>query len=214
MTGSAELGGQEAELARIADHVHGLNLFVGHGEDQDAGQFPAAEAEQDRLAGNRVGDQGGRRSPEVQQAPGHLDRAVDHAEVPAVAGAAVEVAPGAGGQHLEQPVQVAIGAGGDLGALLSVLAPDAWGDVDLGPGDPRARGVVHGAERVARNLLRFWGPRATLVSHPVGGAPALLGFIDRRLAGVLVFTMRGEKIQGVHVIGDPRQLSFLSSQLG
>jgi hypothetical protein len=30
---------------------------------------------------------------------------------------------------------------------------------------------------------------------------------------VLVFTMRGEKIQAVHVIGDPRQLSFLSSQL-
>jgi hypothetical protein len=63
-------------------------------------------------------------------------------------------------------------------------------------------------------LLRYWGPQATLVSHPAGGAPALLGFIDRTLAGVLVFTMRGEKIQGVHVIGDPRTLSFLSSQLG
>jgi hypothetical protein len=49
--------------------------------------------------------------------------------------------------------------------------------------------------------------------HPVGGDPALLGFIDRVLAGVLVFSMRGEKIQGVHVIGDPRQLSFLRSQL-
>ena len=94
-----------------------------------------------------------------------------------------------------------------------MLAPDAWGDVELGPGDPRARGVVHGAEHVARNLLHFWGPRATLVSHPVGGDPALLGFIDRALAGVLVFTMRGEKIQAVHIIGDPRKLSFLSSQL-
>ena len=108
---------------------------------------------------------------------------------------------------------IAACAGGDLDALLAVLAPDAWGDVDLGPGDPRARGVVHGAERVARNLLRFWGPHATLVSHPVGGEPALLGFIDRTLAGVLVFTMRGEQIQGVHVIGDPRQLSFVTSQL-
>jgi len=108
---------------------------------------------------------------------------------------------------------IAAAAGGDLDGLLAVLAPDAWGDVDLGPGDPRARGVIHGAERVARNLLHFWGPHATLVSHPVGGDPALLGFIDRALAGVLVFTMRGEKIQGVHVIGDPRKLSFLSSQL-
>jgi len=108
---------------------------------------------------------------------------------------------------------IAAAAGGDLDGLLAVLAPDAWGDVDLGPGDPRARGVIHGAERVARNVLRFWGPHATLVSHPVGGDPALLGFIDRALAGVLVFTMRGEKIQAVHVIGDPRKLSFLSSQL-
>jgi RNA polymerase sigma-70 factor (ECF subfamily) len=108
---------------------------------------------------------------------------------------------------------IAACASGDLDGLLAVLAPDAWGDIELGPGDPRARGVVHGAERVARNLLRFWGPHATLVSHPVGGDPALLGFIDRALAGVLVFTMRGETIQAVHVIGDPRKLSFLSSQL-
>ena len=109
---------------------------------------------------------------------------------------------------------IAAAAGGDLDGLLAVLAPDAWGDVDLGPGDPRARGIVHGAERVARNLLHFWGTPATLVSHPVGGDPALLGFFDRALAGVLVFTMRGEKIQAVHVISDPRKLSFLSSQLG
>jgi RNA polymerase sigma-70 factor, ECF subfamily len=108
---------------------------------------------------------------------------------------------------------IAAAAGGDLDGLLAVLAPDAWGDVDLGPGDPRPRGVVRGAEQVARNLIHFWGPHATLVSHPVGGDPALLGFIDRALAGVLVLTMRGEKIQAVHVIGDPRKLSFLSSQL-
>jgi hypothetical protein len=73
--------------------------------------------------------------------------------------------------------------------------------------------VVVGAERVARNLLRFWGQGQTLVSLPAGGQPALLGFSGRELAGVLVFTMRGEAIQAVHVIGDPRLLGFLSSQL-
>jgi RNA polymerase sigma-70 factor, ECF subfamily len=107
---------------------------------------------------------------------------------------------------------IAACATGDFDGLLAVLAPDAWGEVDLGPGGP-VRGVVHGADQVAANLLHFWGPRATLVSHPVGGDPALLAFIDRVLAGVLVFSMRGEKIQGVHVIGDPHQLSFLRSQL-
>jgi hypothetical protein len=77
-----------------------------------------------------------------------------------------------------------------------VLALDAWGDFDRGPADPLRRGVTHGAVRVARNLLFYWGPSATLVSHPVAGQPALLGFIGRELAGVLVFTMQGGGSQG------------------
>jgi RNA polymerase sigma-70 factor (ECF subfamily) len=108
---------------------------------------------------------------------------------------------------------IAACANGDLSGLLAVLAPDAWGDIDLGPAASRVPAVVTGADRVARNLLRFWGPGATLVSQPVGGQPAVLGFFGRELAGVLVFTMRGELIQAVHVIGDPRKLGFLSSQL-
>ena len=109
---------------------------------------------------------------------------------------------------------IAACASGDLDSLLEVLAPDAWGDFDAGPGDPRTFGVIRGAARVARNLLRYWGPGATLVSHPVAGQPALLGFAGRELAGVLVLTMRGDKVQAVHVIGDPRQLRLVSAQLG
>ena len=108
---------------------------------------------------------------------------------------------------------IAACANGDLSGLLGVLAPDAWGDVDLGPGSGRSPAVITGAERVARNLLRFWGTGTTLVSLPVGGQPALLGFADRKLVGVLVFTMRGEAIQAVHAIGGPRLLGFLRSQL-
>jgi RNA polymerase sigma-70 factor (ECF subfamily) len=108
---------------------------------------------------------------------------------------------------------IAACASGDLDGLLEVLAPDAWGDFDAGPDDLRAIGVVRGAVRVARHLLYFWGPPATLVTHPVAGQPALLGFTGRELSGVLVFTMRDGLIQAVHVIGDPRKLGFLSSQL-
>jgi hypothetical protein len=53
----------------------------------------------------------------------------------------------------------------------------------------------------------------TLVSHPVGGQPAVLAFRRRALAGLIVFTMRGELIQAVQVIADPRQLGFVSAQL-
>jgi RNA polymerase sigma-70 factor, ECF subfamily len=106
---------------------------------------------------------------------------------------------------------IAACASGDLDGLLTVLAPDAWGDIDLGPDGP-SRDVVHGAAQIARNLLKFWGP-ATLVSQPVAGQPALLGFRDRDLAGVLVLGMRGELIESVHVIADPRQLATLGLQL-
>jgi hypothetical protein len=52
-----------------------------------------------------------------------------------------------------------------------------------------------------------------LVSQPVAGQPALLGFRDRDLAGVLVLGMRGELIESVHVIADPRKLATLGLQL-
>jgi RNA polymerase sigma-70 factor, ECF subfamily len=127
-------------------------------------------------------------------------------------GAAVEVGAAEHRQVTEK--FIAACAGGDLDGLLAVLAPDAWGDFDAGPGDPRTFGVIRGAVRVARNLLRYWGPGATLVTHPLAGQPALLGFTGRELAGVLVLTVRGDRIQAVHVIGDPRQLRLVSSQLG
>jgi RNA polymerase sigma-70 factor (ECF subfamily) len=106
---------------------------------------------------------------------------------------------------------IAACANGDLDGLLAVLAPDAWGDIDLGPGGP-VHDVVHGAGNVARNLLRFWGP-ATLVSQPLAGQPALLAFRDQSLAAVLVLGMRGEVIESVHVIADPRTLAALGLQL-
>jgi RNA polymerase sigma-70 factor (ECF subfamily) len=106
---------------------------------------------------------------------------------------------------------IAACANGDLDGLLAVLAPDAWGDIDLGPEGP-VREVVHGAAQIAANLLRFWGP-ATLVSQPLAGQPALLGFRDRDLAGVLVLGMRGDLIESVHVIADPRKLAALGLQL-
>ena len=107
---------------------------------------------------------------------------------------------------------IAACARGDLDGLVAVLAPDAWGEVDLGPGaEPRP--VITGAENVAANLVRFWGPGSTLVSHPVGGQPALLGFHGPTLAALLVLRMRDGQVEAVHVIADPAQIGFLSRQL-
>lgn len=108
---------------------------------------------------------------------------------------------------------IAACASGDLDGLIEVLAPDAWGEVDLGPDATRQSPVTVGGEQVARNLLHFWGQPATLVTLPVQGQPALLGFFGGELAGVLMLTMRGDLIQTVHVIGDPHKLAFLRTQL-
>lgn len=104
-------------------------------------------------------------------------------------------------------------ATGDIDSLLEVLDPDAWGELVLGPEATRREPVVTGAERVARNLVRFWGQGATLVSLSAAGQPALLGFVDRKLTAVLVLNMRGERIQAVQVIADPRLLDFVAAQL-
>lgn len=101
---------------------------------------------------------------------------------------------------------------GDLPGLLAVLAPDAWGDVDLGAAASRPRIVQTGADRVARNLLRLW-TGATMVSQPAGGQPAVLGFRGRELVGVLVLHVRDERVQAVHAIADPAKLAFVSAQL-
>jgi RNA polymerase sigma-70 factor (ECF subfamily) len=104
-------------------------------------------------------------------------------------------------------------ATGDIDSLLEVLHPDAWGELVLGPGATRREPVITGAERVARNLVRFWGEGATLVSLSAAGQPALLGFVDRKLTGVLVLNMDGERIQAVQVIVDPRLLDLVAAQL-
>ena len=108
---------------------------------------------------------------------------------------------------------IAACASGDLDGLLEVLAPDVWGDFDGGPDGPGVV-VVRGADRVARNLMYHLGPGMTLVTHPVAGQPALLGFTGRTLSVVLILTMKGGRIQAMHGIGDPRKLGLLSAQLG
>ena len=97
---------------------------------------------------------------------------------------------------------------GDLRGLLEVLDPDVAGEVDTIPGQ-----VVIGAERVARNLLRYWGHHSTLVHLALGDEPTILAFRDRRLTGVLLLTMAVDQIDKVHVVADPIKLDFWRAQL-
>lgn len=108
---------------------------------------------------------------------------------------------------------IAACSSGDFDSLIQVLAPDVSGDVDFGPGGRRID--EHGAEPVAQNLLRFWGPGNVLVSLPVEGELALLAFRDRQLAGLLTLTVApgGAQVAKVHVTVDPVKLAFVRNLL-
>lgn len=98
---------------------------------------------------------------------------------------------------------------GDLSALLQVLDPQVSGTVDLEPNR-----VVVGSDRVASNLLRYWGRgRATLVSTTAGREPVILAFVERKLAGVILLSVRDGLVGKIHVLVEDVKLGFLRHEL-
>lgn len=98
-------------------------------------------------------------------------------------------------------------ANGNFDDLLSVLDPDVSGVIDLRPGL-----IVHGAENVAGNLLRFWDG-ASLVSLPFVDNPCLLAFKDREVAGLFELTVGADRVTKIHVYAEPRALEFLRERV-
>jgi RNA polymerase sigma-70 factor (ECF subfamily) len=104
---------------------------------------------------------------------------------------------------------IAACATGDLDDLLAVLDPQASGTIDTRP-----HVVVVGADRVARNLIRFWSaPTTTLVSQPIGGQPAVLAFSERDVVGMLLLTIAESRITEVHVVAEAPVLDDVRAQL-
>jgi RNA polymerase sigma-70 factor (ECF subfamily) len=99
---------------------------------------------------------------------------------------------------------------GDLDALRGVLDRDVSGEIDA-----RSGIVVVGADRVGRNILRYWGrPGIVMVAQPVCGQPAVLAFVNRQLAGLLALSIQGDRITKIHVLVRPSTLAPLRAELG
>ncbi|WP_433709523.1 sigma-70 family RNA polymerase sigma factor [Nocardia sp. CA-084685] len=98
---------------------------------------------------------------------------------------------------------IAACSGGDLNALLTVLAPDAWGSATFVAGSLPAPPDTHGATAVASNMLSYFGSGATLVSHPAPATVGVLAYRDRVLYGMLVLTIRSDRVAGIEAIVDP-----------
>jgi RNA polymerase sigma-70 factor (ECF subfamily) len=93
-------------------------------------------------------------------------------------------------------------ANGDLEALTAVLDPAVWGaGTVIGDGAPPPQ-INYGPEEVGRNLLRYLGHGATLVSGPLG-EPVLLAFAGRQLFAVIVLTISDNLVSKIEASVDP-----------
>ena len=93
---------------------------------------------------------------------------------------------------------------------MDVLDRDVSGEIDA-----RSGVVTVGAELVGRNILRYWSrPDTVLVPQPVCGQPAVLAFVDRRLAGLLALSISDGRITKIHVLVRPSTLEPLRAELG
>jgi RNA polymerase sigma-70 factor (ECF subfamily) len=103
---------------------------------------------------------------------------------------------------------------GHLSALLEVLDPEVWGDVDLGESHPRHGSVARGRDQVAGNLMLYYhGSRSTLVWNPIGGRAAVLAFMENDLWAVILLTIADEAVKRIHAIADPRKIEMLRARL-
>jgi len=104
---------------------------------------------------------------------------------------------------------IAACAGGDIESLMELLDPDVVGEADLGEGFPRP--LQAGRDRVARNLLRFFGRDrgVRLVPHPVNGELGVLAFRQGTLVAFMAMATRDGRIFDIHAVADPAMFGAL-----
>jgi RNA polymerase sigma-70 factor (ECF subfamily) len=111
---------------------------------------------------------------------------------------------------------LATAAGGDVEALMTMLAPDATWTADGGGIVSAARRPVVGAERVARaivGLMRRVAAMATLRVDMVtcNSAPAVLLYLGDQLEGVITVEIAEGKITNFYVVRNPQKLAALAT---
>ena len=112
---------------------------------------------------------------------------------------------------------LAAAVGGDLTALLEVLAPDVtlWGDGGGRFGGAAGR-VVQGRDKVARLLAtgaaRYRTADLVIDYAEVNGGPAALVFMGGQLFGVVVvdLTEQGDRVRAVYSVFNPEKLTAVA----
>jgi RNA polymerase sigma-70 factor (TIGR02957 family) len=106
---------------------------------------------------------------------------------------------------------------GDVTRLVPMLTADVTSTADGGGKVAAARRPVVGRDRVARYLAGALSrplPEVQLqFGVEVNGEPAVLGFTDSVLAGVLFFQTDGDRVAALRVVANPDKLRFVARQL-
>lgn len=111
---------------------------------------------------------------------------------------------------------LATAAGGDVEALMSMLAPDATWTADSGGVVSAARRPVVGAQKVARAIVGLIRRAATMGALRVqmvtcNGAPAVLLYLGDQLEGVITLEIVRDKITNFYVMRNPQKLAALAT---
>lgn len=111
---------------------------------------------------------------------------------------------------------LATAAGGDVEALMSMLAPDATWTADSGGVVSAARRPVVGAQKVARAIVGLIRRAATMGTLRVqmvtcNGAPAVLLYLGDQLEGVITLEIVRDKITNFYVMRNPQKLAALAT---
>ncbi|KUL44630.1 sigma-70 family RNA polymerase sigma factor [Streptomyces regalis] len=104
---------------------------------------------------------------------------------------------------------LAAAQGGDLGALLGLLAPDVVRRADPAALPPGVATELRGARAVAEGTVLMRGRARFAVPALVGGDVGLVVAPRGRLLHVVTATMRGGRISSYEVIADPARLCAL-----
>ncbi|MQS06015.1 RNA polymerase sigma-70 factor [Streptomyces alkaliphilus] len=102
--------------------------------------------------------------------------------------------------------------GGDMDAMLRMLAPDVTLWSDGGGRKSAALRPIHGADRVARWLLGVARREADAAVHPVlvGGRPGLLMTISGEVDTVAAMEVEEGRITALHLLRNPEKLRHVA----
>jgi RNA polymerase sigma factor (sigma-70 family) len=112
---------------------------------------------------------------------------------------------------------VSAAVGGDLTALMELLAPDVALWTDSGGKLRTARNVIVGADKIARlaqGRYSLLPPGIEFRHLDLNGAPAALGFTGDRLYGALITELdAADRISGIYVVVNPEKLASVAERV-